>query len=151
MDRLPRPHGRYAVIIGQNMAKTGFRWPLGAKPEVEIWRRPDFSTQRPRLPIRSTIHLGVYLAPLWSYRGDTEYRKRIRVLGIGIGSGIEFEHPDTEYSISESGSVSVFSIRIGFELSIQYRYSNIEYSEPIRVTYVGQICQNSPKQASRGV
>ena len=38
-----------------------------AKPEVEIWRRPDFLTRRPRLPIRPPIHRNVYLAPLWSF------------------------------------------------------------------------------------
>jgi len=37
-----------------------------AKPEVEIWRRPDFLTRR--LPIRLPIHYGVYLTPLRSFR-----------------------------------------------------------------------------------
>ena len=40
---------------------------VDAKPEVEIWRRPDFLTRRPRLPIRPPMHYGVYLAPLWSF------------------------------------------------------------------------------------
>jgi len=31
---------------------------LEAKPEVEIWRRPDISTFWPRLPIRPPIHYG---------------------------------------------------------------------------------------------
>jgi len=35
-----------------------------AKPEVEIWRRPDFLNRRPQLPIRPPLHYGVYLAPL---------------------------------------------------------------------------------------
>ena len=39
-----------------------------AKPEVEIWRRPDFWNRRPRLPIQPPIHYGVYLAPLRSFR-----------------------------------------------------------------------------------
>jgi len=43
---------------------------LEAKPEVEIWRRPVFPTQRPRLPIRLRIHYGVYLAPLQLHRGE---------------------------------------------------------------------------------
>jgi len=41
---------------------------LEAKPEVEIWRRPEFSTQQPRLPIWPPIHRSVYLAPLPSFR-----------------------------------------------------------------------------------
>ena len=38
-----------------------------AKPEVEIWRRPDFFTRRRRLPIRPPIRQSVYLAPLRSF------------------------------------------------------------------------------------
>jgi len=38
-----------------------------AKPEVEIWRRTDFSIRRTRLPIRPPIHQSVYLAPLRSF------------------------------------------------------------------------------------
>jgi len=34
------------------------------KPEVEIWRRLDYLTRRPRLPVRPPIHQSVYLAPL---------------------------------------------------------------------------------------
>jgi len=49
-------------------AKTGIQVTLSAKPEVEIWRRPFFSTQRPRLSIRLQTHYGVYhLEPLQSY------------------------------------------------------------------------------------
>jgi len=40
---------------------------LAAKPEVEIWRRPDFWTFRPQLPIRPPILYWVYLAPLRNY------------------------------------------------------------------------------------
>jgi len=54
-----RPHG-------PKTAKTIVQGALAAKPEVEVWRRPVFSTQRPRLPIRPPIHYGVYLVPLRS-------------------------------------------------------------------------------------
>jgi len=37
-DTLDRGH------IGQNNAKTTVQGPIAAKPEVEIWRRPDIST-----------------------------------------------------------------------------------------------------------
>jgi len=51
----PDHHERYSGHIGQNTPKTSVRGPLEAKPEVEIWRRPDILTQRPRLPIRLPI------------------------------------------------------------------------------------------------
>jgi len=54
-----RPHG-------PKTAKTIVQGAPAAKPEVEVWRRPVFSTQRPRLPIRPPIHYGVYLVPLRS-------------------------------------------------------------------------------------
>ena len=41
---------------------------LEAKPEVEIWQKPVFPTQRPQLPIRLRILYGVYLAPLQLHR-----------------------------------------------------------------------------------
>jgi len=34
------------------------------EPEVELLRRLDFLTRRPRLPIRPPIHQSVYLTPL---------------------------------------------------------------------------------------
>jgi len=42
---------RYVDNTGQNKAKKSLPGALEAKPEVEIWRRPVFPTQRPRLPI----------------------------------------------------------------------------------------------------
>jgi len=53
----------------QNTAESSVSGALEPKPEVEIWRRPDFLTRRPRLPIRLSIHYGVYLVPLRLYRG----------------------------------------------------------------------------------
>ena len=44
-------HVRYSDNAGQNMAKKSVPGALEAKPEVEIWRRSVFLTQRPRLPI----------------------------------------------------------------------------------------------------
>jgi len=49
------------------MAKRSALGALEAKPEVEIWRRPVFPTQRPRLPIRLRILYAVYLTPLRLY------------------------------------------------------------------------------------
>jgi len=49
------------------MAEKSVPGALEAKPEVEIWRRPDFWNRRPRLPIRLPIHYGVYLAGLWRF------------------------------------------------------------------------------------
>ena len=59
---------RYCSHTGQNTAKTSIPGALEAKPEVEIWRKPVFPTQRPRLPIRLRILYGVYLAPLRLHR-----------------------------------------------------------------------------------
>ena len=50
-----------AAILAKILQKTSVRRPLEAKPEVEIWRRHDISTQRPRFSIRLPIHYGVYL------------------------------------------------------------------------------------------
>jgi len=51
----------------KNHEKTAVKRAVTAKPEVEIWRRPQKWTFWPWFPIRSPIHLGVYLAPLLSY------------------------------------------------------------------------------------
>ena len=59
---------RYGDNTGQNKAKKSLPGALEAKPEVEIWRRPVFPTQRPRLPIWLRILYGVYLAPLRLHR-----------------------------------------------------------------------------------
>ena len=59
---------RYGSHTGQKMAKRSVPGALEAKPEVEIWRRPDFLNLRPRLPIRPPVHYGVYLAPFPSFR-----------------------------------------------------------------------------------
>ena len=56
---------RYGDNTSENKAKKSLP---GAKPEVEIWRRPVFPSQRPRLPIRLRILYGVYLAPLRLHR-----------------------------------------------------------------------------------
>ena len=37
--------------VDQNKAKKEGPGAIEAKPEVQIWRRPDFLTRRPRLPI----------------------------------------------------------------------------------------------------
>ena len=50
------------------MAKRSVTVAVEAKPEVEIWRRPDFLNRRPRLPIRPPIHQSVYLAPFRSFK-----------------------------------------------------------------------------------
>jgi len=42
---------RYGDNAGQNKAKKSVPGALEAKPEVEIWRRPVFLTQRPRQSI----------------------------------------------------------------------------------------------------
>jgi len=59
---------RYGSHTGEKMAKRNVPGAVGAKPEVEIWRRPDFWNRRPRLPIRPPSHQSVYLAPLRSFR-----------------------------------------------------------------------------------
>jgi len=46
-----RPLGTKYDNIDHNKAKKKVPGALEAKPEVEIWRRPDFLTRRPRLPI----------------------------------------------------------------------------------------------------
>jgi len=57
----------YALDVVENeyniegYAQKSVKRPLAAEPEVEIWRQPDISTQRSRLPIRFPIHYGVYL------------------------------------------------------------------------------------------
>ena len=56
-----------------NTAERSVPGALEAKPEVEIWRRPDFLTRRPRLPIRLSIHYGVYLVPLRLYGGEYKH------------------------------------------------------------------------------
>ena len=42
-------HVRYGDNAGHNKAKMSLPGALEAKPEVEIWRRPNFLTRRPRL------------------------------------------------------------------------------------------------------
>jgi len=59
---------RYGSHTGQKMAKKSVPGVVEAKPEVEIWRKPVFPTQRPRLPIRLRILYRVYLAPLRIHR-----------------------------------------------------------------------------------
>jgi len=59
---------RYGSHTGQNKSKRSVPGALEAKPEIEIWRRPDFLNRRPRIGMRTPIHYGVYLAPLRSFR-----------------------------------------------------------------------------------
>ena len=49
------------------MAENGHRRSLPAKPEAEIWRKPDKWTRNHRLPIRLRIHYGVYLDAMWRF------------------------------------------------------------------------------------
>ena len=56
------------------MTKRSVTGAVEAKPEVEIWRRPDFWNRRPRLPIPPPIHQSVYLAPLQSF---SELRSKV--------------------------------------------------------------------------
>jgi len=49
--QLSRATGTKYDNIDQNKANKEGPGALEAKPEVEIWRRPDFLTRRPRLPI----------------------------------------------------------------------------------------------------
>ena len=65
---LPDYRFRFGDNTGQNKAKKSLPGALEAKPEVEIWRKPVFPTQLPRLPIRLRILYGVYLAPLRLHR-----------------------------------------------------------------------------------
>ena len=66
-----RPFGTKYDNIDQNKAKKEGPGALEAKPEVEIWRRPDFLTRRPRFPIWPPTHHNVYLIPLPSFTGLT--------------------------------------------------------------------------------
>ena len=75
---------RYGDNTGQNKAKKSLPGALEAKPEVEIWRKPIFPTQRPRLPIRLRILYRVYLAPL------RLHRERISALAHCNGRGTEY-------------------------------------------------------------
>jgi len=54
----------YVGVRRPHWPKRPIHGALAAKPEVEVWRRPVFFTQRPRRIIRLCIHYGVYLAPL---------------------------------------------------------------------------------------
>ena len=54
-------HRRVSYVKSANMAGNGHRRSLSAKPEVEIWRKPDKWTRSHRLPIRLPLHYGVYL------------------------------------------------------------------------------------------
>jgi len=87
---------RYGDKTGQNKAKKSVPGALEAKPEVEIWRRRVFPTQRPWLPIWLRILYGVYLAPL------RLHRERILTLGYRIGSGtwniFAFRTPKSDFS-----------------------------------------------------
>jgi len=95
-----RPHG-------PKTAKTIVQGALAAKPEVEVWRRPVFSTQRPRLPIRPPIHYGVYLVPLRSCPSELlplrhcSGRRTSRKYSSPKGVFANFERPLLEFHSSE--------------------------------------------------
>ena len=48
----------------QNTAERSVSGVLEAKPEVEIWRRPVFLTQRPRLVLRPKVGQSTQLLPV---------------------------------------------------------------------------------------
>ena len=48
----------------QNTAETSVSGALEPKPEVEIWRRPVFLTQRPRLAIKPKVGQSTQLLPV---------------------------------------------------------------------------------------
>ena len=53
------------------MPKNGHRRPLAAKPEVEIWRKPQKWTRSYRLPIPLPIHYRVYLDAIWHFTRES--------------------------------------------------------------------------------
>jgi len=55
---------RYGDNTNQNKAKKSVPGALEAKPEVEIWRRPVFLTQRPRLLIWPKVGQSTQLLPV---------------------------------------------------------------------------------------
>jgi len=55
---------RYGDNTGQNKAKKSIQGALLAKPEVEIWRRPIFLTQRPLLSICPKVGESTQLLPV---------------------------------------------------------------------------------------
>jgi len=57
-------HVRYGDNAGQNKAKKSVLGALEAKPEVEIWRRPVFLTERPRLSICPKVAQSTQLLPV---------------------------------------------------------------------------------------
>jgi len=57
-------HVRYGDNAGQNKAKKSVQGAVEAKPEVEIWRRPVFLTQRPRLSICPKVGQSTQLLPV---------------------------------------------------------------------------------------
>ena len=54
-------HRRVSYVKSAKMAGNGHRRSLSAKPDVEIWWKPDKWTRSHRLPIRLPLHYGVYL------------------------------------------------------------------------------------------
>ena len=56
-----RPRGSRT---SQNTAESSVPGALERKPEVEIWRRPVFLTQRPRLALRSKVGQSTQLLPV---------------------------------------------------------------------------------------
>ena len=57
-------HVRYGDNAGQNKAKKSVPGALEAKPEVEIWRRSVFLTQRPRFSIGPKVDQSTQLLPV---------------------------------------------------------------------------------------
>ena len=60
-------------IRSAKTAKNGHRRLLPAKPEVEIWRKPQKMNSQVcyRLPIRLPILYGVYLDAIWPFSCET--------------------------------------------------------------------------------
>jgi len=59
-----RPCAIYGDNAGQNKAKKSIPGALEAKPEGEIWRRPVFLTQRPRLSLCPKVGQSTQLLPV---------------------------------------------------------------------------------------
>ena len=55
---------RYGDNAGQNKAKKSIQGAVEAKPEVKIWWRPVFLTQRPRLSIFPKVGQSTQLLPV---------------------------------------------------------------------------------------
>jgi len=91
-------HRRVSYVTCARMAENGHRRSLPAKPEVEIWRKPDKWTRSHRLSIRLPIHYGVYLDAIWHFTCESlplhpckqaldfeNFRDQVRKIVVGEG------------------------------------------------------------------